>query len=153
MLPTVSPDAHPLPMAPSGCALDGGQLAEQIARYRQLSNSVLDIDRDELTARILLGENVETLLLEQTLAIEHGCCNFFTLDYDPSTRVLTITTDLEHCDGLSALLAALTLTSRPDDMSPTPIPSTNQCPEHRALNKGAVGVKGASGSEIGRPAF
>ena len=46
--------------------------------------------------------------MEQTLAIERGCCSFFTLDYDPSRRLLAIATDTEHNDALSVLLTALT---------------------------------------------
>ena len=95
MLPPVSLDAQPLPMAPSGCGLDDSQLAEQLARYRQLSNSVLGVDaRRPDGARSSSSEPIETELLEQTLAIERGCCSFFTLDYDtvrtrPGDRVPT----------------------------------------------------------------
>jgi hypothetical protein len=55
----MSPDARPLPMVPFGCALDDGQLAEQLARYRHLSASVLRVDRDGPAARIQFGERVE----------------------------------------------------------------------------------------------
>ena len=100
--------AQPLPMAPFGCVLDDTQLAEQLARYRQLSGSVLDVDRDGNTARIVFSDQVETELMQHTLAIERSCCSFFTLDYDTSQRALTITTGPEHTAALSALLAALT---------------------------------------------
>jgi hypothetical protein len=105
----MSPDARPLPMVPSGCALDDGQLAEQLARYRHLSASVLRVDRDGPAARIQFGERVETELVDRTLAIERGCCSFLTVDYDASQRVLAIATDPEHGrDALSALLSAVT---------------------------------------------
>ena len=42
----MSAGARPLPMAPSGCALDDRQLAEQLARYRHLSASVLRVERN-----------------------------------------------------------------------------------------------------------
>jgi xanthine/CO dehydrogenase XdhC/CoxF family maturation factor len=100
--------AQPLPMAPSGCALDDTQLAEQLGRYRHLSGSVLGIDRDGQTARIVFSERVETELVQNALAIERSCCSFFTLDYDASQRALTITTDQEHAGSLSVLLSALT---------------------------------------------
>jgi hypothetical protein len=95
-------------MAPSGCALDDRQLAEQLARYRQLSGSVLDVNRDGNTARIVFSERVETELVQHTLAIERSCCSFFTLDYDTSQRVLTITTGPEHNAALSELVTAMT---------------------------------------------
>jgi hypothetical protein len=105
-------------MAPSGCALDDTQLAEQLARYRQLSGSALGVERNGPTARIVFSQRVETELMQHTLAIERRCCNFFTLDYDASQRVLTITTDPKHSNGLTALIAALTPTAAVDDMSP-----------------------------------
>ena len=108
MLPPVNLDAQPLPMAPSGCGLDDSQLAEQLARYRQLSASVLGVERDGPTTRIAFSQQVQTEVLEQTLAIERRCCSFFTLDYDTSQRVLAITTDPEHNHALSVLLTALT---------------------------------------------
>jgi hypothetical protein len=99
---------QPLPMAPSGCALDREQLAEQIARYRRLSANVLEIERHGLRARVRFDGGLQTELLDQAVIIERGCCRFFTLDYDGSTRVLTIATDPDHRDGLSTLLTALT---------------------------------------------
>ena len=107
----MSPHAQPLPMAPSGCALDDGQLTEQLAHYHHLSPGVLGVERDGPTARILFGEQVETHLLEQTLAIERGCCSFFTMNYDASRRVLAIATDPDHSHALSVLLTALTPSS------------------------------------------
>ncbi len=98
---------QPLPMALSGCELDDRQLAEQLSRYRQLSGSVLGVQRQSSTARILFTKDVDTLLLQETLAIERGCCGFFTLDYEPSERVLSIGTDGSHADALSVLLSAL----------------------------------------------
>lgn len=97
-------------MVPSGCELDDQESAEQLSRYRQLGGSVLDVQRHSCTARILFTEHVDTLLLQETLAIERGCCDFFTLDYDPSERVLSIGTDGAHADALSVLLSALTPT-------------------------------------------
>jgi hypothetical protein len=95
-------------MAPAGCSLDDEQLAEQTARYRRLSAQVVGVERDGLTARVLFDERLDAKLLERTLAIERGCCSFFTLDYDSSARILLISSDPEHTDGLHALIATLT---------------------------------------------
>lgn len=109
----MSPDAQPLPMAPSGCGLSDRHLAEQLARYRRLSATVLGVERGGATAQIRFSPRVEIDLLAQTLAIERGCCSFFTLDYNAAARVLAIATDTEHSDALSVLLMALTPSSGP----------------------------------------
>ncbi len=105
----MSREPRPLPMAPSGCELDDRQLAQQLARYRDLSASVLAVERNHAmaSARVLFAEQVDGELLEQTLSIERDCCSFFTLAYDPSHRVLSIGAEPERSDALSALLAAL----------------------------------------------
>jgi hypothetical protein len=110
----VSSNPQPLPMAPSGCELDDRQLAEQLARYQRLSASVLSVERDGTTARVRFARALDTRLLDETLAIERGCCSFFTLDYNSSTRVLSVGTEPEpeRADALSVLLTALTASSR-----------------------------------------
>ena len=92
---------------------------------------MLGIERDGPTARIAFSQRVQTEIVEQTLAIERGCCSFFTLHYDPAQRLLAIATDTEHNDGLSALINTLTPDGHSDDMSPTPSPTTNQRRGHR----------------------
>lgn len=116
----MSPKSQPLPMAPTGCELDDQQLAAQLARYRQLSATVLTVRRDSFSARVRFTGRLDTGLLKDTLAIERGCCGFFALEYDPSARVLSISTEPDRLDALSTLLSALT---SPDNMSPTSIPS------------------------------
>lgn len=47
-------------------------------------------------------------LLHETIAIERGCCSFFTLDYEASTRRLSIgIDDPDRTDALGTLLSAL----------------------------------------------
>jgi hypothetical protein len=106
----MSPNPRPLPMALTGCELDDRQLGEQLARYRHLSASVLRAERADLNARIYFDAHVDAHLLEETLAIERGCCSFFTLDYDSSDRVLSISTEPARAGALSVLLSALTPT-------------------------------------------
>jgi hypothetical protein len=100
-------------MAPADCTLGERHLAEQLDRYRQLSTSVLEVDHDRGAARVRFDPAVDRELLEQTLAIERTCCSFFTLDYDVSACVLSITTEPDRTDALSTLLAVL-MPSRSD---------------------------------------
>ena len=105
----MSGDPQPLPMAPADCTLDEQRLAAQLGRYRQLSTLVLDVNRERSARRVRFDPGVDRELLEQTLAIERGCCSFFVLDYDASERVLSITTEPDRADALSALLTVLVL--------------------------------------------
>lgn len=73
---SVSHDPVPLQMAPNGCTLDAGQLHAQLTRYRGLSRSVLRIDRRRHRVEVQFCDTVDVGLLEQTLAIERGCCSF-----------------------------------------------------------------------------
>ena len=97
----------PLPMAPSGCELNDTQLAEQLARYHRLKPAVLSVDRAGQQAQLRFHARVDTRLLEQALAVERRCCSFLTLNYQPSTRVLTVETAAAHADALAVLLTAL----------------------------------------------
>jgi hypothetical protein len=42
---------------------------------------------------ITFDVNVDVDLLDETIAIERGCCSFFTLDYDTPARRLSIGID------------------------------------------------------------
>jgi hypothetical protein len=94
-------------MAPADCTLDEQRLTEQLDRYRRLSTSVLDVNREETAARVWFDPEVDRELLEQALAIERGCCSFFVVDYDTSERVLSVTTEPDRADALSTLLTVL----------------------------------------------
>ncbi|MGH2862062.1 MAG: hypothetical protein ACRDLT_11240 [Solirubrobacteraceae bacterium] len=97
-----------LPMAPSGCTLTDSGLAEQIGRYRQLGASAERITRNNHELLVSFGPSVDTDLLDQMLAIERECCGFFTLRYDTSERLLSITVeDPDRLDALGVLASAL----------------------------------------------
>lgn len=103
----MSADGRELPMAPTGCALDGGGLVEQLDRYRRLGTTAASIKARTGAAGLVRGERRFDLLRE-TIAIERGCCSFFTLDYDASDRRLSITVeDPDRLEALGALLSAL----------------------------------------------
>jgi hypothetical protein len=97
-----------LPMALTGCTLDASSLGEQLDRYRRLGQTALNIEQGELAAVITFGRGVDVALLNATVAIEAGCCSFFTLDYEPSERRLSIAIDdPARVGALRAVLSAL----------------------------------------------
>ena len=102
-------------MAPAGCTLDDSGLGEQLDRYRRLgadgaSASTTAVRRLEIT----FGADVDVDLLCETIAIERGCCSFFTLDYDASERRLSIgIDDPARGDALASAAVARCATSTP----------------------------------------
>lgn len=98
-----------LPMAPAGCTLPDGQLTQQLARYRQLGSTALSVEQHNLALTVTFSPEVNLELLRETIAIERGCCSFFTLAYDEPDRRLSITVaDPGSVDALRPLLSALT---------------------------------------------
>jgi hypothetical protein len=95
-------------MAPAGCALDDSGLGEQIDRYRRLGSTALSIEDRDAWLVITFGADVDFDLLREALSIERDCCSFFTLDYDASTRRLSIgIDDPARADALTMLRSAV----------------------------------------------
>jgi hypothetical protein len=114
------PDTHALgrpgelPMAPAGCILDDGSLAAQLARYRQLGTTADRVEGSELGLTVTFDEEVDVDLVHATIAIERGCCSFLTVDYDASSRRLSIgIDDPARAGALRALRSALTDAASP----------------------------------------
>ena len=104
----VMTDHRALPMAPDGCTLDAGGLGEQVDRYRRLGAAAIAVQDGDAGLVITFGVDVDVDLLHQTIAVERGCCSFFTLDYDPSLRRLSIgVDDPARADALATLASAL----------------------------------------------
>ena len=103
-------DRRPLPMAPAGCTLNESSLREQVDRYRRLGEMALSIEDRETRLVVTFGVGVDAGLVRETVAIERGCCSFFTLDYNASERRLSIgidgTTRGDALRGLSVALRA-----------------------------------------------
>jgi hypothetical protein len=99
----------PLPMAPS-CALDDAGLRLQLERYRQAGVGARLIDRTPRSLVVELDEQVDAQLVAETIAIERECCPFFTLDWEPERRRLTVAvSQVEHEPALDAIAFALEL--------------------------------------------
>jgi hypothetical protein len=95
-------------MAPDGCTLDESGLGQQLDRYRRLGATALTIQDGDARLVITFGLDLDVELLLETVAIERGCCSFFTLDYDSSTRRLSIgIDDPARSDALAALTSVL----------------------------------------------
>ena len=97
-----------LPMAIAGCGLDEIALRAQLARYRELGAgaSVTRPSALELTAQFAAQPDPE--LLRITIETERACCSFFTLDYEPRERRLTVAvSDRGRAGALDQIQAAL----------------------------------------------
>jgi arsenate reductase len=97
-----------LPMAPAGCTLDDRGLGEQLDRYRRLGTTALRLQERELGLVVTFSAAADVDLIQETIAVERGCCSFFTLDYDAPARQLSIgVEDPARADALAALASAL----------------------------------------------
>jgi hypothetical protein len=106
--------ANELPIAQ--CELDGAGLAAQRDRYARLAAAVDGLDRRPGQLVVRFGPDVDTTLVEETLAVERSCCPFFRLAFDASARRLEIRVDRSDEDpALDALQFALaTAAGHPD---------------------------------------
>jgi hypothetical protein len=101
-------DQRQLSMAPAGCTLDPSRLREQLDRYRRLLSTGLSVEDRDARLVITFGADVDVGLLREVLAIERACCSFFALDYDATTRQLSIGIhDPARADALTTLRSAV----------------------------------------------
>lgn len=108
----------PLPMAPS-CALDDAGLRLQLERYRQAGLGARLVDRTPRSLIVDLDQQIDTQLVEETITIERECCPFFTLDWQPELRRLTVAvSQTEHEPALDAIAFALDLKIPPQYAAP-----------------------------------
>jgi hypothetical protein len=71
------------------CQLDPGQLGGQRERYRRLAEQTREVRREDELLVVTFGEELDSQLLEETIAIERECCSFFVFDYSAAERRLT----------------------------------------------------------------
>jgi hypothetical protein len=94
-------------MAPS-CSLDEDGLRSQLERYRQAGVGARLNQRTPRLVIVDLDERVDAQLVERIVAVERDCCPFFTLDWEPERRRLTVAVSrAEHEPALDAIVFAL----------------------------------------------
>jgi hypothetical protein len=90
------------------CRLDLAALRVQRDRYRVLGEHVADMRRAPGRLDVRFERSVDEALLTKTLAVERGCCPFFQLDYEPTSRWLSVRVEEEDQDrALEAIRVAL----------------------------------------------
>jgi hypothetical protein len=95
-------------MAPAGCNLDDSGLGAQLDRYRRLGATAVSVRDDDGELTVTFGPDLDVDLLRDTVAIERGCCSFFRIGYDASTRRLSIgIDDPARADALAVLASVL----------------------------------------------
>jgi hypothetical protein len=100
---------EPLPMAPS-CALDEAGLRSQLERYRRAGRGARMVERGPRRLVVDLHERVDAELVQEAVAIERECCPFFSLQWRPGRRRLTVSvSSVEHEPALDAIAFALGL--------------------------------------------
>jgi hypothetical protein len=103
-------------MAAGSCSLAADDLQAQLRRYRQLGAAATSIEHRELGLTARFDDSIDLALLDQTIAIERGCCSFFTLGYETSQRALSISVDgPERIDVLELIGSALRGTGLPSE--------------------------------------
>lgn len=90
------------------CRLDLAGLREQRDRYRRLGVTIEQARRGQETLAVSFGPRLDEELLRETIEVERGCCEFFTLDYAPAERRLVIGVERpEQAPALDGLAFAL----------------------------------------------
>ena len=97
-----------LPMAIADCGLDAAAFQAQVARYRELGVGAVVKRRSALELTAQLAADPDPALLRTTIETERECCSFFTLDYAPGARRLTVAvSDPARAGALDQIQAAL----------------------------------------------
>jgi hypothetical protein len=96
----------PVELPVVGCGLDDAALAVQLDRYRTLSAHVAAAHRSPSALRVEFAPAVDRELLEETVALERGCCSFFAIDLDGNRLSISVA-DPAHEPALAALADAL----------------------------------------------
>jgi hypothetical protein len=106
----------------AACRLEADELAAQLERYRAIGRLAAEMERRPGRVVVRFADDPPSALIERTLDVERGCCPFFEVEYDPATRLLTISADdLDHRPGVDAIAQALTgsvAEGRPPDAAP-----------------------------------
>jgi SAM-dependent methyltransferase len=102
--PAAATQAAELPVV--GCGLDDTALAAQLDRYRMLAAHVAVAERGPSELRVEFAPSVDRALLEETIALERGCCSFFGIDLEGDRLRIAVANPAQEA-ALSALADAL----------------------------------------------
>jgi hypothetical protein len=98
----------PLPMAADDCRLDDAGLRTQLDRYRRLGVHAITVELRGHELVVLFQSTLDVGMLEEALAVEQGCCSFFTIAYLAQSRRLSIAvSDARRLPVLDAIRSAL----------------------------------------------
>ena len=84
---------HTEPIAIPDCALNEQGLGAQLARYRELGQHAVAVERVTGEVRVRFAGLLPLGLLGRTLDVERRCCPFVHADYDEHNQRLTLTVD------------------------------------------------------------
>jgi hypothetical protein len=94
-------------MLPQQCSLGESELAAQLARYRSAGVGAAVIERSQQHIVIRVGRAISEVAIEELIAVEHRCCPFFELGWEPSERRLSIAVSrTEDAPALDAIVHA-----------------------------------------------
>ena len=88
------------------CALTEQGIAEQRDRYARLSPSVGEVRREADAVEIEFSDALDQELLDETLAVERGCCPFFLFAQEGNELRVTVR-EPAMLPALDAFAAAL----------------------------------------------
>jgi hypothetical protein len=95
------------------CSLDAAGGRAQADRYRRLGAAATEIEQRDSLLVATFGDQLDSRLLDETIAVERGCCPFFKIDYAAERRRLSITVERpDQRPALDALHHALTAHAR-----------------------------------------
>jgi hypothetical protein len=104
---------EPLPIVAPSCSLDRDELRAQLERYRSVGEGATVIERDRRRLVVRVGATVPEDVVADLVAIEHECCPFFGLEWQPQARRLAISVPSSaHEPALDAISDVLGLSDR-----------------------------------------
>lgn len=95
-------------MIPSSCGLDADGLRAQLGRYRAVGEAAEIVEQIQTRLVLAVGDQVPEATINDLIEVEHECCPFFELTWQPRRRRFTIAVaDSRHAPDLELIVAAL----------------------------------------------
>jgi hypothetical protein len=101
------------------CSLDPAGVRGQRERYRRVGIGATIVRHSSRDFVVSLDDGVDIDDVDELLAVERECCPFFDLDWEPQTRLLSVSVSLvAHEPALAAIRDALGLSRSSDGALP-----------------------------------